>query len=1639
MKIRELLSKKTSSFLLLLCLQSFYLSNHAFADIIESNKIKSTIDGCLIDKSKTLEEDKTICSNSATTIQINGSQNSYLYQLVNKATNQNEGDPVLGTGGAITLPTGAITSLTTFLVKVSCDPTSQAEALHDEITISVVEDTEAPIAKAKDITLAIDGNGTLTITPEQIDNGSTDNCEIASMSVSPNTFEENQLGENTVTLTVTDKSGNSSQAKAFVSVGTHAFYGMTYSGGNGNHGVLFKFDPIDGSLHPQHNFDNVQTGSRPSGTLIEVNGKLYGMTHFGGAFNKGVLFEFDPSDNTISKIFDFDGANFGANPFGSLTEQNGKLYGLTKWGGVNDMGVLFEYDPSNNSISKKVDFEYTTKGRNPYGSLTIANGKLYGMTYDGGVFGHGVLFEFNPADNSFIKKIDLEATNKGRNPYGSLTLANEKLYGMTYGGGTSNHGVLFEFNPTDNSFTKKIDFDGSNKGQAAHGSLTLANGKLYGMTYGGGASTSGVLFQFNPADNSFTKKIDFDNTNKGRNPYGSLTLANGKLYGMTSSGGISNYGVLFEFNPTDNSFTKKVDFNGSNGRSPFGDLTSVIIVPSCSIAEQTAEADKSICPNTTTTITVNGSETGVNYQLFNKANDQSVGNAVAGTGQAITLTTNELSETTTFYVKATNAEDESCKLNLADEIKITVEDKVAPTLNVSILKVYLNVNGVVEISGENFRSFAQDNCSDQSALNISVSKTTFNCDNIGGNPVSVTLTDEQNNSKSYNVTVTVLDNIKPKVKVKNTNIYLDENGKAILSTDQIDNGSSDNCSFTLSVTKSSFTCANLGENTVYLTARDQRRNQNTKGATVTVLDTIAPTVKTNSITLLITQNTGKAFLEPFHINHGSFDNCGIKNLRVSRSEFTCSDIEQGSSAEGIKVWLIAEDASKNIDSAITTVWLENENTFQFESITACRSYTWPNNNQTYYSSGWYEHVYTNRFGCDSIGWLNLTINETYEDTIKHTSCTAYTWDANDEMYFSSGLYKATLTTDQGCDYDVYLDLIIQPRTGEQTVFACDPFTWDNGTTYDKSGTYTWETTSNNGCDSIATLFLTMVKADTTWLNVSACESYNWKRNDATYTESGIYSLKLTNKHGCDSILMLDLEILEPTASSTQLSSCSAITWNNLEIEQSGIYKVLLTNANGCDSTATLAFTRLEESTKEIFETSCGSYLWEVANTTLDKSGVYTHILKGANKNGCDSILSLNLTINQATFGDTTLTACGEYVSKAGNTYTKSGTYKEFFTNAKGCDSTYTINLTVVTYKDQHWYAEACESFTSRMGNTYTESGTYIERIQTSEGCFYNRYLHITINKSVKDTITVTNCNQYSWEGEVYTQSGSYTKSFKTDKGCDSTVTLNLTIFEPTASEITVSACKKYDWVIAKRTLNESGTYTHTTSNAKGCDSTITLNLTILAEIKTQLNVSSCEPYTWSNTNETYANTGVYTDTLTSVNGCDSIVELNLTIKPLEYNFVEMENGFMVTGNDITVNWFNCQDLTNPLPKANDSTFIPQQDGEYLFVVTNGACSDTSDCYSYTTTSITQFNKLDTDISVYPNPGNGLYTVEITANQSTNLSFNVFNAAGKLVWSENPKRTSQGFVIDIQNFADGVYFLQIMDGELPLNHIQLIKH
>jgi hypothetical protein len=264
-----------------------------------------------------------------------------------------------------------------------------------------------------------------------------------------------------------------------------------------------------------------------------------------------------------------------------------------------------------------------------------------------------------------------------------------------------------------------------------------------------------------------------------------------------------------------------------------------------------------------------------------------------------------------------SAKDASGNTSTA-EVNITVLDEVKPILKTkAAYTLKLDAEGKATLSWEDLDEGSSDNCSIKDKL---LSKTSFTCADLGTSKVTFNAKDASGNTSTTEVTLTVVDEIKPILKARSAYILkLDAEGKAALKWEDLDEGSSDNCSIKDKLlSKTSFTCADLGTNKITMTAADASGNTTSTEVTFTVADEIKPTLKVKAAYTLKLDAEGKAILSWEDIDEGSSDNCSIKDKLLSKTSFTCVDL--GTS----KITFTAKDASGNTSSAEVNITVLDE-------------------------------------------------------------------------------------------------------------------------------------------------------------------------------------------------------------------------------------------------------------------------------------------------------------------------------------------------------------------------------------------------------------------------------------------------------------------------------------------------------------------------------------------------------------------------------------------------------------------------------------------------------------------------------------------------------------------------------------------
>tara|TARA_B100000508_G_scaffold140085_1_gene139931 strand:- start:12633 stop:14204 length:1572 start_codon:yes stop_codon:yes gene_type:complete len=354
--------------------------------------------------------------------------------------------------------------------------------------------------------------------------------------------------------------------------------------------------------------------------------------------------------------------------------------------------------------------------------------------------------------------------------------------------------------------------------------------------------------------------------------------------------------------------------------------------------------------------------------------------------------------------------------------------------------------------------------------------------------------------------------------------------------------------------------------------------------------------------------------------------------------------------------------------------------------------------------------------------------------------------------------------------------------------------------------------------------------------------------------------------------------------------------------------------------------------------------------------------------------------------------------------------------------------------DLNWvsYNMSLDSINSANGLTFTNA--YVIRFQQYDDYYLGGgndgflidELSVLLPCNSTNAISESTCSAYTVPSgdETYTSSGVYTDTIPNAAGCDSIISIDLTILNSTAS-ITESACETYTVPSGDESYTTSGTYNDTIPNSAGCDSIITIDLTINQTSQSTTTITACGSYEWTDGN-TYSSSGTYTQTLQNVSGCDSVATLDLTIDVAPVMSISSSNNvdLSAVGTADSLAWIDCDNQVNSL--SDEVDFTPAQNGNYAVIgINDNGCRDTSDCFSVTTVSLNEESKYS--ILIYPNPASDFINVNV---ENAIDRIEIRDLSGRLIISTTDSK------IDISELSNGTYVIKAitMNGDQYIEEI-----
>ena len=634
--------------------------------------------------------------------------------------------------------------------------------------------------------------------------------------------------------------------------------------------------------------------------------------------------------------------------------------------------------------------------------------------------------------------------------------------------------------------------------------------------------------------------------------------------------------------------------------------------------------------------------------------------------------------------------------------------------------------------------------------------------------------------------------------------------------------------------------------------------------------------------------------------------------------------------------------------------------------------------------------------------------------------------------------------------------------------ACETFTSPNGTIFTNSAMFTEIIPGPNGCDTILNIDLTILTPFEVLVNNTICDDDTFTLDGNVFdinNPSGTVIFPSTTG-GCDSVYTIDLSFAPAVNSSINEEICADNSFSIVvggtifDIDNPSGF-VELISASGCDSIVTVNLTFFPGSDSEIILVGCegdGTSV-TVGSTVFDESNPSgLEVLVGADVNGCDSTVAVNLIFNPSGTSSMEIMTCDLSTPPTTTEVIPNGSFNGcdsiviitaiflpndeteimlsscnpddvgveviVLTNTSGCDSTVTITTSLLPSDETEVMLGSCNP---------DDVGVVVVNLINVNGCDSTVTITTSLLPSDETEIMAGSCNP----DDV----GVVVLDLTNANGCDSIVTITTTLLPSDETEIMAGSCNPDDVGVVVVTL----------TNANGCDSIVTITTSLLPSDETNIMLSSCNP----------DDVGVVVVDLINGFGCDSTVTTTTTLLPSDETtffevacnpidtgttitnlnnqfgcdsliititeFEPLDNSVTISDGTITASlpggnyqWIDCDNNNEPITGETGQSFTPSVSGNYAVMIAMIGCTTvTSDCFNITVVR-TEEVWFSNQLSVMPNPTNGDFRLTFGALEDVKVK--IMDVTGKILLEQN--NLNGGFEDFLIEGAAGLYFVGV---------------
>ena len=518
-------------------------------------------------------------------------------------------------------------------------------------------------------------------------------------------------------------------------------------------------------------------------------------------------------------------------------------------------------------------------------------------------------------------------------------------------------------------------------------------------------------------------------------------------------------------------------------------------------------------------------------------------------------------------------------------------------------------------------------------------------------------------------------------------------------------------------------------------------------------------------------------------------------------------------------------SAQGCDSVVTVMVEEKETFTSTLDLQACTGATIIYENVPLPPGTTIDFTLTAMNGCDSVVSVTVEEVETIETDLDFETCAGTFINYNGTQIAPGTAMDFAYTSVLGCDSVVTVTVEESGLLmGETTLQACTGTTvMYNGQILDPGSETDFNLINTVGCDSVVTVFVEELETFASPLQLEACSGTSVSYNGQDLPAGSTTDVTLTAMNGCDSVVTVVVDEVLILSDDVELEACTGTmaTYNGQDLPIGSAMDFTFTSSLGCDSVVTVTVNELHSFEDDLLLEACTGTTAIFQGQSLDPGSVTDFNLTAIN--GCDSVVTVTVEEVTALTGSLTLEACPNSFVDFNGQQLATGSVTDFnLTSSLGCDSILTVSVDEIAITTGNLNLEACSNTSVTFNGQQLLAGSVTDMTLTSAaGC--DSILTVTVDELLAGTGAVSwqGCasESFNYNGVDIPHNTVIDFTLMATNGCDSVVTV--TTLPPLPEEETeevIKVCEGETAIIFGQPVSDPGLYTQTYSTVNGCDS-----------------------------------------------------------------------------------------------------------------------------------------------------------------------------------------------------------------------------